>query len=175
MNEDRDIVDALKEAARESGAEVLEGKEAVDFMESEMNKPENVKARKENASAQDKRLAEFFAKDHKYKWQKGMGEISGFGGSYEKGCRAMLIAGLEYWDANPDLDPQYKGWEGVYGILSDNNEDAKKLDDVVMDVVNRDCTGAMHQAVVSSILYIKKQGWDKYVEDMSKPKEAERN
>ena len=30
-----------------------------------------------------------------YEWEEGMDEISGFGGSYEEGCRKMVKAGVE--------------------------------------------------------------------------------
>lgn len=169
MTEDKpDFVKALKEAAKEMGAKVLDEKETQEFIEKEWNSPENVKARRENERDNEKMLAEFFAKDHKYKWLPGMGQISGFGGSYEDGCRAMVIAGLEYWDAHPELDPQYKGFEGVYGILSDNNEDAKRLDDVVLDAVKNEATGAMHHAAIGHIIWIKKNSWQKFVEEMKK-------
>ena len=59
------------------------------------------------------------------------------------------------------------GMKNVYGICMDNNEDAKSLDSAIMDGID-DCTGAMHQAVVSHIFYIRKNGWDKYVEEMEK-------
>lgn len=101
-----------------------------------------------------------------YEFTKKMGEISGFGGGYEQTCRAMLKAGLEFWDNNPSLDPKYKGFKNVYGILADNNADAKKLDEAIVNAVN-DMTGAMHQAVISSIFFIHKNGWEKYVEEMS--------
>ena len=159
---------ALSKAGDKMGFEVLSGKEAHEFMEREMNKPEHVKARAENAKKNKSILDTFFSKEHKYKWTKEMGEISGFGGSYERGCRAMVIAGLEYWDSHPDLNPRFKGYKNVYGILSDDNEDAKMLEDKMMEVVDNDCTGAMHQASVSAVLYIKKNGWDKYVREMSK-------
>ena len=106
-----------------------------------------------------------------YEFTEKMGEISGFGGGYESTCRQMLKNGLGFWDANPKLDPKYKGFKNVYGICIDDNEDAKKLDDAVMDGIE-DATGAMHQAVVSTIFFIHKNGWDKYVEEMSKPKNA---
>ena len=169
-DEKPDIIDALKKGMKDKGFEVLEGKEAVDFMESEMNKPENVKAREENAKECALTLAEFFNKEHKYEWTGKMGEISGMGGSYEQGCRAMVIAGLEYWDKHTELDPRFKGWEGVYGILNEDNADAKALTEAALHPVEGDCTGAMHQASISTILYIKKHGWDKYVQEMSKSK-----
>lgn len=164
------VFKALEEAGKDIGFEVMTGQKALDFVQKEMNKPENVKARAENAKKQKSNLEEFFSHDHKYKWEPGMGEISGFGGSYEQGCRAMVIAGLEFWDHYPDLNPQFKGWEGVFGILQENNDDAKKLEKVVLDVVDHDCTGAMHMASIQTILYIRKHGWDKYVEEMKKSK-----
>src|ERR1044071_2457481 len=160
--EDNKIIKAIGEVAKEKGWSVLTGEDAWKFVQEEMNKPENVRAREHNTKQQEKRFKEFDKQEHKYKWEKGMGEISGMGGDYEQACRTMLIAGLEYWDAHPELDPKYRGFKDVYGIMSDDNEDAKKLDDAVLEPVNRDCTGAMHQAVIQSILYIKKNGWEKY-------------
>lgn len=106
-----------------------------------------------------------------YEFTKEMGEISGFGGGYENCCRAMLKAGLEWFDANPGADPQFHGWKGVYGLIEEDNEDAKALSKAVVEGAGGDCTGAMHQAVISSIFWIKRNGWDKYVERMSKRKE----
>jgi hypothetical protein len=99
----------------------------------------------------------------KYEWQEGMGEISGFGGGYETTCRNMLIAGLEWLDKNPEANPLFHGYKGIYGVISEDNEDAKELTRVVIDASGNDCTGAMHQAVISSILWIKNHSWDEYV------------
>ena len=38
-------------------------------------------------------------KTKSYEFTPMMGEISGFGGSYEAGCRAMLKAAVEWLDA----------------------------------------------------------------------------
>ena len=101
----------------------------------------------------------------KYVFEEGMGEISGMGGGYEQECRDMLKAGLEYLDAHPNSVPKFHGYKGVYGLISEDNEDAKALSKALMDVA-KDCTGAMHQAVISSILWIWKNGWDEYVKKM---------
>ncbi len=102
-----------------------------------------------------------------YEFTPEMGEISGFGGGYEETCRAMLKAGLEWLDANAEADPQFHGYKNVYGIISEDNADAKALSKAVVEAAKDDCTGAMHQAVITSILWIRKNGWEKYVERMS--------
>ncbi len=107
-----------------------------------------------------------------YDFTPTMGEISGFGGGYEACCRAMLKAGLLWWDAHPDADPKFHGYEGIYGIISEDNDDAKALSKAVIDGANdTGATVAMHQAVISSIFFIRKRGWEAYVAEMSKPDE----
>ena len=98
----------------------------------------------------------------KYQYTDDMNEISGFGGGYETACRAMVVAGLEHLDANPTADPKFHGHEGIYGIITEDNDDAKALTAAVVAVTGGDCTGAMHQATVSHILWIRKNGWDRY-------------
>jgi hypothetical protein len=104
----------------------------------------------------------------KYSYTDDMGEISGMGEGYEKACRKMVITGLEFWDTQPEtFNPRYKGFEDVYGLCIEDNEDAKKLSDVVIKAVDG-CSGAMHQATISHIFFIKRNGWEKYKEEMSK-------
>jgi len=110
----------------------------------------------------------------KYVFEEDMAEISGLGGGYEQNCRKMLKAGLEYMDEHPECEPIFKGHKGIYGVLSNDNEDAKKLSDVVISATN-DCTGAMHQAVITTILWIRKNGWDDYVLAMKKAKKEKEN
>lgn len=99
----------------------------------------------------------------KYKFTDEMDEISGFGGGYEKCCRAMLDAGLQWLDANPDAEPKFKGNSNVYGVIIEDNDDAKALSDAVVSVTD-EATGAMHQATVGHCLWIRANGWDAYVE-----------
>lgn len=99
-----------------------------------------------------------------------MGEISGFGGSYERACRKMLIAGLEWFDEHPAADPKFQGMRGVFGVLLDDNDDAKALSKVVVLASGGDATGAMHQAVIQSVLWIRKNGWAAYQAAMRKGK-----
>ena len=103
-----------------------------------------------------------------YVFTADMGEISGFGGGYEQTCRNMLAAGLEWLDAHPFSVPQFQGIRGVYGIISEDNPDAEQLSAAVVAAANGDCTGAMHQAVISHCLYVRKFGWDAYCAEMRK-------
>jgi hypothetical protein len=91
-----------------------------------------------------------------------MGEISGFGGGYEATCRAMVLAGLEWFDAHPNAEPKFHGYKGIYGIISEDNEDAKALTEAVVAAAKGDCTGAMHQATIGHVLWIRSNSWDEY-------------
>lgn len=101
-------------------------------------------------------------------------EMSGFGGGYEKTCRSMLKAGLKWLEENPGADPKFQGYENIYGVITESNDDAKKLSKAVLDGSGGDCTGAMHQAVIETIFYIKKNGIDKYLEHMNSPAPEEK-
>ncbi len=104
-----------------------------------------------------------------YEFTEKMGEISGFGGSYEGCCRKMLKAGLEWFDAHPDAQPKFRGFEGIYGVITEDNLDANALSKAVCDAAEPEgATGAMHQAVIKSIFWIRKHGWKKYIEMMSR-------
>jgi len=103
----------------------------------------------------------------RYQYTSEMQEISGFGGGYEDMCRQMVVAGCVWLDAHPEADPKFHGFKGIYGIIDEDNEDAKELTKAIVAPCNGDCTGAMHQAAVSHVLFIRKNGWDKYVEEMS--------
>ncbi len=108
-----------------------------------------------------------------------MNEISGFSNEYEAACRSMLIKTLDFWDEQlGTFDPQYHSYENITGVMVDDNDDAKMLDKAMMDAEivfgNGECercrdgaSGAMHQAVVSHALFVRANGWEKYVEHMS--------
>ena len=118
-----------------------------------------------------------------YDFTESMGEISGFGGSYEDSCRAMLKAGLEYLDEYPKCDPQFRVFKNVYGLCAEDNDDAKDLTRAIMNAEIQDngqtircgdeATGAMHHAVIRAIMWIRKNGWDAYVVAMSKTDKRE--
>ncbi len=100
-------------------------------------------------------------------WVEGMGEISGFGGGYEQACRQMLRQGLKWFDEHPDAKPEFQGFKQVYGLVTEENKDAEALSAAVCAGVEP--TGAMHQAVISHLFWIRRVGWDAYVAEMSKP------
>lgn len=100
-----------------------------------------------------------------YDWRDGMGEISGMGGGYEQACRSMLRAGLQWLEAHPDADPKFQGFKGVFGLIVEDNDDAKALSAAVSGAIH-DCTGAMHQAVIATCFYVKANGWEGYCAEM---------
>lgn len=106
----------------------------------------------------------------RYEFTDAMGEISGLGGQYEQCCRDMLKAGLLWLDEHPDADPQFRGYKSISGLISEDNADAKALTKAVIDASKGEATGAMHEAVVSTCLFVRKNGWDEYVRRMSEPR-----
>jgi hypothetical protein len=116
----------------------------------------------------------------KYKWTDDMREISGFGGGYEATCRAMVTAGLEWFDSHPQADPRFHGYQNITGIIIDDNNDAKELSAAMTDksITNGDCTGAMHQFSMMHVFRIRKIGWERYckesraIKDVDDPQKA---
>ena len=114
-----------------------------------------------------------------YRHTPAMGEITGFGGGYERTCQDMLHAGVEWLMEHKDATIKLKGYKGIYGVAElvgeDNepNELTEELEQAIMQACNNDCTGAMHQAVTTRLIYIHANGWDKYVDELTK-KEQEK-
>lgn len=102
-----------------------------------------------------------------YKHTAAMGEISGFGGDYEATCQNMLHAGVQWLVKNTDANPEGHSFKGIYGVLVADNTDAKAMEAAVMAAPGADgCTGAMHHAVMSRLLFIAANGWDKYCTEL---------
>ncbi len=108
----------------------------------------------------------------KYDYSKIKREISGFGGGYEAACRAMVVAGLQWLDEHPNADVSYKEYENVYGLTTGESDDCKLMEKAML-AVNDGCSGAQMQASKSHIMFIHKNGWDKYVEEMNAKEEKE--
>lgn len=104
-----------------------------------------------------------------FEWTEDMHEISGFGGGYERACRAMVSAGCKWLTDNPQADPQFHGFKGIYGVLADDNEDAKALSKVVTDAADGGASGTMHQATIGHIMFWKRdRSWTIYQAEMRK-------
>ena len=110
--------------------------------------------------------------DITYRHSEVMGEISGFGGGYEKCCQDMLEAGCKWLAAHPAATLEGRTLKNIYGIFEADSQDAKDLEEVILSAADGEATGAMHQAVMSRLFWIAKNGWDKYVEELSKPADA---
>ena len=106
----------------------------------------------------------------KYQFTSEMDEISGFGGGYEKACRDMVIAGLEWCDTHPNADLSYQEFKNVTGLTFGESRSMKWMQKAMLKAVDNDCTGAMMQAAMNHVMYIRKNGWDKYVTEMIKRK-----
>jgi hypothetical protein len=104
----------------------------------------------------------------------GKFEFSGFGKqtSYEEGCQAMFRAGLRWLDDYPKFRPEAHTFSGVYGILVEDNVATKALSDHITSdpyvEKNGGATGAMHQAVMSCLLFIARKGFETWTEEVRK-------
>lgn len=104
----------------------------------------------------------------KREWTDDMGEISGFGGGYEDACRAMLLAGLDWLDENPEVNPQHHGFKGVYGLTVSDNIDGENLEKAMAAASAEGCTGAMMQACLSHVYWVQAHSWDEYCAELRK-------
>jgi len=109
--------------------------------------------------------------NEKYSYPEGCKEISGFGGEYEQECRRMVIAGMKWFDRFPNASPRFKTYKNIYGIVVEEGNQKHRLTDAILDE-SPDCSGAMMQASISHCLFASKNGWDKYIREMQKPKEG---
>lgn len=107
-----------------------------------------------------------------YEFTPEMKEISGFSGFYEECCRKLVKAGMEWLDKHPRAKPKYFTFKNVTGICRPNNRASRRLDKALIDFMNTnpeiDTSVAVHQVVIQTCLWIRKNGWKKYVEVMSK-------
>lgn len=105
-----------------------------------------------------------------FEFTDDMGEISGFGGSYEEACRSMVVAGAEWLDENPEADIEWSEFEGVMGVAIPENGDAEDLQRVMSEaaeeVGDEPPSGAMMHAATRHVAHVSVHGWDSYVETM---------
>jgi hypothetical protein len=103
----------------------------------------------------------------KYSYSENAGEISGFGGGYEKSCRKMVVAGMEWIDEHPGCTLDYKEYKNIYGITADETPDLLDMQKHMNAAIGNGASGAMMQACTGHIMYAHKNGWDKYMEEMT--------
>jgi hypothetical protein len=128
-------------------------------------------------------------------WTPAMGEISGFGGAYEAACRAMVKAGVEYWEAQQAaaergaraaFDPSFRGFKDVFGITIPGNRDGVELERAILrtSLLGTDgmpttaggsgVSGAMMQAAIEHTIYFMRNGAEAYVRELTAREAAER-
>ncbi len=123
----------------------------------------------------------------RFPWTDDMDEISGFGGSYEEGCRRMVSAGVAWLDENPALKHavMFEEYKNVVGIAIPRGEPAKELEDAMLgapiyvDGKLTTCgeygvTGAMMQYSVHHAIHAEKLGWPAYQEWMREKAKREK-
>ena len=92
-------------------------------------------------------------------------DISGMGGGYEATCQEMLQKGFEWLETNKKAKLKGHTYHNIYGIFEPDSKDAKELSDVITK--DTDCTGAMHQAVMSHLFYIWKNGLENWKKEIT--------
>lgn len=92
-------------------------------------------------------------------------DLSGMGGGYENECQKMLAAGEQWIKDNGEAKSKLsaKSYDGIYGILEPNSPETEDLSKSIVAVAD-DCTGAMHQCVMGHLMFIAKEGKDKWFE-----------
>ena len=105
-----------------------------------------------------------------YKYPKG-DFLSGFSESdaepcdYELECQRMVVRGASFLDANQD----------IYDFILNDKPDVfhDKLKPLIDYMLHPESgqTGAMVSHCVKHSFFAKKLGWDKYIEDITKPDE----
>src|SRR5207245_780664 len=87
----------------------------------------------------------------------------------------MITAGLVYLSEHPEFKWKFSSLMGgpirVYGIMTPENDDSKKLEKVLLKAVP-DASGAMHQAVVGHLMGIWKTGYQAWLNRARKQKSS---
>jgi len=107
-----------------------------------------------------------------YRHTDDMGEISGFGGGYEACCQDMLEAGVRWLDEHKGTDVKVLENPHIYGIIKEGSPETEALSAAVIEASKGEATGAMHHAVMSRLMFIAANGWDRYCEELRKRAES---
>lgn len=103
-----------------------------------------------------------------YIYTEDMREISGLGSGYERTCKDMVLAGVQWFKDHPTANPSFSGFEGIFGFQQSTNKDAEELEEVMLVAAKNDATGAMMQMCTSHVFFIHRYGWEAYCKEMKK-------
>ena len=98
-------------------------------------------------------------------------DITGFGGGYEATCQQMLWNAVRFL-VGQKRDVKSKQCENIYGIAINEGEDGKAFDKAMMEDID-DATGAMHQCATNHAMYISKNGYKKWFEELGIKRKAD--
>lgn len=109
-----------------------------------------------------------------------MNEVSGFGGFYERCCRAGVCAGAEWLAAHPKARPVFESVPNVIGLMIPADDDARSLqraidaalvtrDDGTKVPLGEELTAIQFYTIVNHATYIAEHGWNRYVDYMTSP------
>lgn len=115
-----------------------------------------------------------------FEFTERMNEISGYGGAYERACRAMVCAGAQWCALHPQANPVFVGFADIVGWIEEANEDARALREAIFATpftmddgrkvrLGDEVTGAMFHAAIHHIMWIAVHGWNAYRERMEAP------
>jgi len=102
----------------------------------------------------------------------GLGKISGFGGGYEEACRQMVVAGVKWLREHPNADLKARKTKNLYPDVWSASKDMDEFQNALAAACEGGATGAMVCATTKHALFIYKNGWEKYCEEMSKTPEG---
>lgn len=115
---------------------------------------------------------------NEFEYTEGMNEISGYGGDYERACRAGVRAGACWFADHLGAKPEFASWLASNGRVMPVNMEAHGLLSAMEDTdftredgthvpLIDEMTGEMTQIMLYHVLYIAKHGWNKYAEKMT--------
>jgi len=92
--------------------------------------------------------------------------ITGFGGGYERAVQMGLRAGIKWLAEHPDMKFDHEQYSNILGVCATNEDNtlAKELDQVLLDAMGGDMTGAQHQVLINHLYFIHTKGHDTWLE-----------
>ena len=101
-------------------------------------------------------------------------DITGMGSGYERACQLAIRAGMIWLESHPDFKFRVKSYKNIYGVaeietygIKEYRELAEDLDKSMLEAVNNDMSGAMHQAIISHLKYIHENGYESWLTKFS--------